>query len=284
MLLRLAKLSAIPHGLLFGERRPGLIILAYHRVGGETASEIDVPVGLFERQMAHLREHYTVVPLDLVIGDLQKLLAAGHDLIAVTFDDGSADVYEHAFPVLQRYQLPATVYLATAYIDERRPFDFGTYRGGGDHPQPLSWPQVREMAGSGLVTIGAHTHTHIDLTRVPVETGREELERSRGLIEDRAGTMARHFAYPWGAVTPAARALVAEYFSTGVRGGTAKNIPGTIDRMAMWRRPIQQGDGFALFRLKLRSYLDGEEALRGIAARWRHNGQERWSEGRPLAT
>jgi peptidoglycan/xylan/chitin deacetylase (PgdA/CDA1 family) len=179
----------------------------------------------------------------------------------VTFDDGVAEVYTWAFPILQRYRIPATLYLATRYVEEQRFFGFRGYQTGA---RPLNWAQVREMMASGLITVGAHTHSHADLTRLPAEAVEEELERSLDLIEARTGVRAMHFAYPWGAVTAQVRRAVAARFRTAVRGGAGKNLPPVLDPLALWRQPVQQSDGFWLFRLKLESYLDGEEALRRL--------------------
>lgn len=259
---RLMKLGVIPYGALFRDRRRGLIILIYHRVGGGTNSSIDMPVDVFERQMAHLRERYTLVSLDTAVADGTLHRAGGPDLVAVTFDDGHRETYDQAFPIMLRYRVPATVYLATRYVESQQPFEFGHYAAQGGRPLPVTWEQAREMVASGLVGIGAHTHSHVDLTRLPTATVRDEVERSRRLIEDRVGVPARHFAYPWGKMTPAVRATVAESFATAVRGGCRKNPFGGLDPMGLWRTPIQQSDGFWFFRLKLGSYLDGEEFFR----------------------
>ncbi|MDR7423447.1 MAG: polysaccharide deacetylase family protein [Armatimonadota bacterium] len=274
MLRRAAKMALLPHGALFRERRPGLVILIYHRVGGGTASEIDLPEGLFERQMAYLRDHARVVALDAVLdGSLDDAGGGPGDAVAVTFDDGSRDLYEQAFPVLLRYRIPATVFLVTRYIETQTPFDFGAYGRSAHRSAPLTWPQVREMAASGLVTIGGHTHGHVDLTRVPDAEARAEVERCAALIADRVGQPPAHFAYPWGRLSPRARAIAGERFRTAVRGGSAKNPFGSLDLLGLWRRPVQQSDGFWLFTMKVRSYLDGEEVLREFVSSRRQAGR-----------
>ena len=267
-LLRLVKLAVIPHGVLLRERRPGVVILIYHRVGGKTDSDIDLPVDLFARQMAYLREHCTVISMNALDEDSLSARAAGSsDLVAVTFDDGDRGVYAHAFPVLLRYRIPATLYLATRYIDAQQPFDFGGYASAPERPLPLTWAQVREMAETGLVTVGAHTHNHVDLRRLSSAAVQDEVGRSRRVIEDRLGITPRHFAYPWGLMTAQVKDIVGEHFRTAVRGGCAKNPFAAMDRLALWRRPVQQSDGFGFFRLKLGSYLDGEEYFRQLAGR-----------------
>lgn len=273
MLRRLAKLGVLPYGTLFRERRPGLVILIYHRVGGGSSSEIDLVSDLFERQMAYLREHARIVPMDAVVdGALDAVDSKGRDAVAVTFDDGSRDIYEKAFPVLLRYEIPATVYLVTRYVEAQMPFDFGDYGRLDRRPWPLTWAQIREMVASGLVTVGGHTHSHVDLTRVPDREARVEVERSAALIADRVGRPPAHFAYPWGRFSPVTRAIVGERYQTAVRGGSAKNFFGEFDLLGLWRRPVQRSDGFWLFTMKLRSYLDGEEHLRTLASRRRAEG------------
>lgn len=274
MLRRAAKLALLPHGALFRDRRPGLVILIYHRVGGGTTSEIDLPAGLFERQMAYLREHARPVALDAVLdGALEDAGGGPGDVVAVTFDDGSRDLYERAFPVLLRYRIPATVFLVTRHVETQTPFDFGAYARSGQRAAPLTWIQVREMAASGLVAIGGHTHGHVDLTRVSDAEARAEVERCAALIADRVGRPPAHFAYPWGRLSPRARAVVGERFRTASRGGSAKNPFGRFDLLGLWRRPVQRSDGFWLFTMKVRSYLDGEEVLRDLVSSRRQAGR-----------
>ncbi len=267
------KLATIPYGVMFRERRPGLVILGYHRIGGGTSSDIDLPVAEFAAQMAYLRRHYRLVSLDDATSMSVSQELNGHaDLVAVTFDDGYRDFYEHAFPVLQEHRIPATVYVATAYVEAQRPFDFGVLGRARRRPEPMSWSQLRELAQSDLITIGAHTHHHLDLTLLPPAEVRQEVERCHGLIADRLGEAPRHFAYPWGRLTPVVRRQVGEQFKTAARGGCGKNPFGALDLLGLWRRPIQQADVAWLFRLKLRSYLDGEEHFRAIAERFGRRG------------
>jgi peptidoglycan/xylan/chitin deacetylase (PgdA/CDA1 family) len=62
----------------------------------------------------------------------------------------------------------------------------------------LGWEEVREMQASGLVTFGAHTHTHKILGRCRLETMRRELSLSKSLIERETGRVCEHFCYPNG--------------------------------------------------------------------------------------
>ncbi|MGH2372918.1 MAG: polysaccharide deacetylase family protein [bacterium] len=248
--------GALPYHALRREQRPGVVVLLYHRVGGSTRSEIDVAVGLFERQMDYLRRHVRVVSLDDVVRISMNGSGppAQRDVVAITFDDGHQGTYHLAYPILHRYSLPATIYVPAMYLEARRPFDFGAYRAmdPAERPRPLTWDQLAEMGGSGLMTIGAHTHTHADLSRLSLEEARRELDECDRLIEARLGFRPKHFAYPWGRWAPATHALVASRYDTVALGGPAKNPYRALDLSRMWRYPVIQSDGFWLFRARLR--------------------------------
>jgi peptidoglycan/xylan/chitin deacetylase (PgdA/CDA1 family) len=204
---------------------------------------------MFARQMDLLRRRCAVVTIDDVAA-LAEGRGDGRDAVAVTFDDGYEDVYDHAFPILKERDLPATLYVSTAYVEERRSFTFGGGGRDGGGP-PLSWPQIEEMAASGLVTVGAHTHTHPDLTTLEAGAIGREMETSNDLIRRRLGAPPRHFAYPWNRVSPAARAAAARLYRTAAAGGGRKNIHGQMDPHALSRYSIQQADGLPLFRERI---------------------------------
>jgi peptidoglycan/xylan/chitin deacetylase (PgdA/CDA1 family) len=103
-------------------RPDGAIVLMYHSVArDEVADFIDpsnrVPSDLFERQMAFLAGQRTVVPLSAAL----DAIAAGRTLragtVCITFDDGYLDNLTVAAPILAKYRLPATLFLATGYVE-----------------------------------------------------------------------------------------------------------------------------------------------------------------------
>lgn len=102
---------------------PSARILYYHRVNDENDPFFPAtPTALFEQEMRFLKRHYTVVTL----ADLVATLSGGttQPVVAITFDDGYADNYEHAFPILRRLGLPATVFLTTGSMNSREPLWF----------------------------------------------------------------------------------------------------------------------------------------------------------------
>src|SRR5262245_7298111 len=246
------KAAALPFGFLERLRRGDVAILLYHRVGaGER--EIDLEVSAFERQMAYLAERRAVRTLD------DALESDGPGGVVVTIDDGLRDFHEHALPVLVRHSIPVVLYQATGLVDA-----------GSEGAEGLTWSQLGEAVSTGLVTIGSHTHGHVDLSKASEEEAERELETSKGLIEDRLGVACRHFAYAWAGTGPAAERVVARHFRTAaLRWQT--NRRGRIDPFRLGRTPVLRNDEGIFFRAKVDGRLDKEAVAYRVLRRgpWR---------------
>lgn len=101
--------------------RPGnkLTILAYHSVFRPPININDwcyLNVHEFENQMEYLKDHFDIVSLEQGLELSRKGELKGQKIV-ITFDDGFYNNFSIAFPVLEKYQIPATIYLATAFID-----------------------------------------------------------------------------------------------------------------------------------------------------------------------
>lgn len=110
-------------GALVSRQRPAPTILMYHRVA-EIAVDpwrLAVPPRHFARQMAVIRRRRSPMPLDELFA-LARRGRAPADAVAVTFDDGYADVLVNAKPVLVRHGVPATLFLPTGSIGQAEEF------------------------------------------------------------------------------------------------------------------------------------------------------------------
>jgi len=245
----------------------GIVVLLYHRVGGRTGQEMDLPLDLFERQMEMLSGRRVVSldeSIDLLTGGSDDL-DGGPPPIVVTFDDGTADFVEIALPLLVRWQIPSTLYVATKYVDEGREFP-----GLG---RPVSWKALREVVSTGLVTVGSHTHSHALLDRLPPSRVREELDSSVSLITERLDVRCDHFAYSKAiAGYGEAEEVVRRTFVSAAVGGNRANVPGRTDLHRLARSPIQVSDQMRWFNAKLNGGLAFEESVRRTLNRVRYTG------------
>jgi peptidoglycan/xylan/chitin deacetylase (PgdA/CDA1 family) len=242
---------------------PGLVVLIYHRVGGRTPVEVDLPLALFDEQIGYLAQCARCVSLDEGVRSLREPDNSDDWQVVVTFDDGTADFAELAVPVLERHEVPATLFLATRFVEEGVPFP--------NDGRPISWSALADALSTGVVQIGSHTHSHALLDRIPVEHVRDELDRSKGLIEDRLGVSADHFAYPKAVRgSRAAEQVVRDRFRSAALAGTHPNQRGATDLYRLARSPIQRADGMRWFTRKVRGGMELEDRLRSMLDRRRY--------------
>ncbi len=244
---------------------PGLVVLLYHRVGRRTAVEVDLPLDRFDEQMRFLVEHARVVTLNDALAELDGPAREGDSVVAVTFDDGTADFADVALPVLVEHGVPVMLYVATEFVDTGRHFP--------DDGVPLSWAALADTTSTGLVDVGSHTHTHALLDRLDPTLVGAELDRSIELIGSHVGAAPRHFAYPKAVLgSAAAEGEVRARFASAAVAGTRPNPYGATDPYRLARSPIQLADGMRWFEAKVDGGMAFEDTLRRLVNRRRYAG------------
>ena len=249
---RIAAKTLFVAGDLLLPRLTGPRILIYHQVGSGRTHEMNITVQAFRRQLDWMQSYGEIINLEDAIR--RRGEPNSNRLFVLTFDDGYADVFANAFPLLQRRGIPFTLYLTSGPIESPESFQ-------GWPGEPLTWQQVREMVGSGLVTVGAHTHSHRDLRGLAKGAIAEDLNRSNEIIQSRCDSRPRHFTYPWGLWSSEADPIVrATYRSATLGSGPA--ISGSSDAYTLHRLPIQRSDLSTLFRRKVRDGGRTENRIR----------------------
>ncbi len=192
------------------EQAQAVPVLMYHSIGARGARRFRRFVTSpeqFARQMDYLA---AAGYRPITAAELSRSRAAGLPLhpmsVVLTFDDAYADFYTAALPVLRDHHFPATLYVPTGYVG-------GTSRwmtslGEADR-EILSWSALEDIAAEG-VELGAHSHSHPQLDCVAATAIRDEVVRSKHVLEDRIGTAVTGFAYPFGYCDRRARCVVAE--------------------------------------------------------------------------
>ncbi|GAB4446773.1 MAG: hypothetical protein OHK0015_50440 [Chloroflexi bacterium OHK40] len=185
---------------MIAERNLGYVpILMYHYIR-EVDAAVD-PLGFrlsvrpdrFAEQMAWLeRGGFTPLTMRDLAACLRGERHCPERPVAITFDDGYADQAEHALPVLRRYGFPATFYIVTGFVGREG------YMG---------WEELAALRDAGM-ELGAHTHSHADLTGLSQSEATREITLSRSLLEQRLGVEVVSFSYPAGSYNGALAALV----------------------------------------------------------------------------
>jgi peptidoglycan/xylan/chitin deacetylase (PgdA/CDA1 family) len=203
--------------LLGSRARDAFAILTYHRVtnwpsGWPEPTWNVPPARLREQLQGLLARGYRAWPLRQVLEFRRLGRPIPPRTFVVTFDDGFENLYSEARPILRALNVPATVFLATAYLDRAEPFPFDDWQGAGSSEvpahswRPLSSAQCSEMLGEGLIDLGSHTHTHAIFRGRP-DAFEQDLATSLAILRDRFGLAEIPFSYPFGVVEPALAAV-----------------------------------------------------------------------------
>jgi O-antigen/teichoic acid export membrane protein/peptidoglycan/xylan/chitin deacetylase (PgdA/CDA1 family) len=200
------------HTLSGGRLRDGFGILTYHRVvdrsrGVESPTINVTPRRLRQQLEGLLLRGFQAWPLRAILEACRESRPIPPNVFAVTFDDGFENNLHCALPILEELRIPATIFLATAFLDSERPFPFDNWSGTGSTRvaaaswRPLSTAQCRELLTHDLIDLGVHTHTHGVFTE-RVEEFRWDLSVSIDILKDCFGISHPTFSFPYGITTP----------------------------------------------------------------------------------
>ena len=183
----------------------------YHRIVPDEAphstAAIDLPLGLFRRQIRMLdRWGFTSITFEDYRLSLEEGLELPKRPIIITFDDGYAETYEFAFPVMKEFGMRGVVFVVGDRTMTSNEWDIPL----GIPPTPLmNDSQILEMHAAGF-EIGSHSMTHPHLARLSREEIWDQVSRSRMRLEIMLNAPVNTFAYPYGELNPLVKSLVAE--------------------------------------------------------------------------
>jgi peptidoglycan/xylan/chitin deacetylase (PgdA/CDA1 family) len=237
----------------------GFYYLIYHRVSGDSRFDVDLPLSLFRRQLEFLARARRVVSYDEALNTLKSGQEVTNEVFVLTFDDGYEDFYTHVFPLLRDLELPAILFVTTGFVETGIPYPILHH--ASPDATPVDWDMLGEMAASGLVTVGAHTHTHPILTNESETRVEEELAKPLEIFRARLGIKVQHFAYPKALWNQKVETLVTQHYASAVICDERKAIPNHFNPYRIPRIPIRHSDGWLFFLAKTRGWLEGEEAL-----------------------
>lgn len=233
----------------------GARILVYHGINDSPTSPYAVSARDFAFQMRFLAEQCRPVSVHSLVELLRRGRPIPPRTVAVTIDDGYSDAYTHAYPILRRFAIPATVFLPVDLIGAG---SSGTATSRLPQTEFLLWSQVREMSRSGI-DFGSHTLTHVSLTEPARQDIREQLEKSKARLEEEIGQPVTGFAYPYGTYRDfnpeIAQLVTATGYSWAVTGISGANDH-RCDLFALRRTRVERDDGMVVFQRALRGALD----------------------------
>lgn len=218
-------------------------IFAYHRVGEPQGDHVPtVTPETFEWQLQFLqRHHYQVIDLGQFVEQRLHETSDQRRYVVITFDDGYAETFSVAAPLLRRFGCRAIVFVTPAEVGL---------------PGFMTWEQLRAVTQAGI-TIGSHTMYHTYLPLISRDKVEHELVESKRTLEQRLGRPITWLSYPVGGYTPEVQAVAK---TAGYQGACTTNrgvSKRADDLFALRRIKITERDRNPVaFWVKLSGYYD----------------------------
>lgn len=218
-------------------------VLMYHHI----ADDREVSPAGFEKQLKYLKQNDYCTPTpDEFYAYLIGKKKLNKKSILITFDDGYADNWICAYPLLKKYGFRAVVFITTRNIDKTPQTIRPAMDEGAKSPDTctdergesgfLSWKELKVMTGGGVFEVGSHTHTHKNFDKKSdYKNLKKELAVSRDLIKQNLAKAPIAIAWPWGQHKPAYQEIARECgykmcFTTDGGANTANTNPCSIHR------------------------------------------------------
>jgi peptidoglycan/xylan/chitin deacetylase (PgdA/CDA1 family) len=217
----------------------GVRILTYHSIGDKIPEDylgyFNISPELFKKHMEYISENCHLI----------SLAEMNHksDGVAVTFDDGYANNLTVVAPILERLNIPFTVFATVDYIQN-------------NNDLYLSTTELKELSALNCASVGSHCVTHSRLTQCDDQQLENELTYSKSFLEDLTGKNINSVAYPYGDTDQrVVKAAIKAGYSQGasVRFGINENDhnPLLLSRTDIWAH-----DDLKIFREKIEGYWD----------------------------
>jgi len=204
-----AGLVAMATPSLSSRVRAEACVLMYHRVAetrvfDHSLDDWNITPARLEKHLEWLCENADCVPLAEVLQRCGSPIGR-KPMVALTFDDGFACFRREVLPLLQRYRIPATLFVVTSFVGSQEPYPFDRWgqknrcRTPSIAWRPITWGETEECLKSGWVSVGSHSHSHLNALDSSDGQLAEEAGVSRELLIRYLGPdHAALYAYPYG--------------------------------------------------------------------------------------
>ncbi len=159
--------------------------IMYHRFGDSRYPSTNIKKYQFNEHINELlKPKYNVISIEKALHAINNIELVKDRSVVITIDDAYSSVYNYAWPIFKKYNLPFTLFVSTDVIDNKT-------------PGYMSWEQIRTLRDNG-VSIGSQTKSHPHMFKLSRDKIIEELSISNKRFIDEIGSKPKIFAYPYG--------------------------------------------------------------------------------------
>lgn len=199
-------------------------IIDYFMIGEDEYPQANVSLEQFENQVVTLKDQSNITSLPEIISKWEQDTKLPSKTIAITFDGGHRSILTKALPILIKYKIPFTIFIASNLADTKS-------------PQYLNWHDIKKLQKTGLATIGMHPSSYAHYTGIEQFT--KDLNKARARFREELNEVPTLFSFPFGEYDAAALNLIKQqgFTAFGQESGIAyknlQTIGVTIPRFTM---------------------------------------------------
>lgn len=240
-------------GISQQDARTGVPVLMYHKVLPDYSDDLTVSVSQLEEHLQFLqRNGYHILPLSSLLDSISAKSRLPSKSVFITFDDGYLNNLRFAYPLLEKYGAPATIFLPTSYIGQKSAWD-------READDLMSISQLKSLNPT-LISFGLHSHSHQNYKTLGIDKIADDLQQNIGYFKTNNLPFVPAFAYPYGG-RPKDKMLLRQMKETMQSMGIkmAFRIGNRLNRSfsnvyELQRLDIKGTDSPAVFRKKLRGW------------------------------
>jgi peptidoglycan/xylan/chitin deacetylase (PgdA/CDA1 family) len=234
--------------------KQGLPILMYHKVSENLADGLTIPFDKLDKQFSYIREKgYQTIFFE----ELASLLNSGQKLpgktLIITFDDAYKSFSTFALPLMEKYNIKATVFIPVAYMGKENAWDKGNDR-------IMSPEELKDLKKRKLVDYGIHSFLHSNYKNMVLQDMKEDLSNCINTLNFHDIPFSPVFAYPYGGYPKKDKILLRQMkdlfrdfkFDFALRIGNRINHVPFNDPYELKRIDIKGTDSMYTFTIKLR--------------------------------
>jgi peptidoglycan/xylan/chitin deacetylase (PgdA/CDA1 family) len=185
-------------GIRMNGRKKISAILTYHGVT-PNAQKNCVPVKMFGEHLVFLMNNYKIISLNQFLEIIESEQLPDEGLVVLTFDDAYENFRQYAYPLLQKFNIPATLYVPANLIGGYNSWD---YNNGTSYPyMKIMNSEDLLTLDSSLIELGSHSSHHYRLSQLNEQDLSEEIEGSKRMLENLLKREFTLFAYPYGSLS-----------------------------------------------------------------------------------